>query len=293
MKKGILAVIASSFLYGIMPVFTKAVLKQGLNSSSTVFFRFLFAAIFAGIFILVNKKSVQITKKQFLQMLLFGGLGFGGTAALLTASYSLIPMGLATMLHFTYPLFVTVVMAFLFSEKLNGIKIISCLMALAGLGCMADFSSGSALGILLAALSGITYACYVIATKKSAFSTLDNLVVVFYVNLFASIIFGLKAVVGKNFMMIPNLKSGLMLLFISLFCTVFALLLLTMGVHILGASTASVLNMLEPITSVFAGIIIYHETLSLPASIGCALVVLSSLITVKGANQKSEVSSIL
>ena len=43
-------------------------------------------------------------------MVAVGILGFGLTATLLTASYSYIPVGLATMFHFSYPLFVLLIM---------------------------------------------------------------------------------------------------------------------------------------------------------------------------------------
>ena len=50
MKKGVLAVVAASFLYGIMPIFTKRVLMEGMTSGSVVFYRLFFSAVFSFIF---------------------------------------------------------------------------------------------------------------------------------------------------------------------------------------------------------------------------------------------------
>lgn len=289
MKKGVFAVIGASFLYGIMPVITKNVLMEGLNSASTVFYRLFGAFIFSFIYIKFKGLSLKITARQKLQLAFFGTVGFGATAALLTVAYEHIPTGLGTMLHFTYPLFVTLIMWAVFKEKPNTVKIISCIMAFAGLGLMADFSRLSMVGIITAICSGITYAIYVVSNKKGNFSSLDGVVVIFYVSGFASIFFGIKALAARQLMLPPSVKSVFTIAFISLFCTVVALGLLTFGIRTLGASTAAVLNMLEPITSVFAGLIVYKETLSLTGALGCALVVFSSLVVAVSASKTSKV----
>ena len=42
MKKGVLAVVVASFLYGIMPIFTKKALMEGMTSGAVVFYRVFF-----------------------------------------------------------------------------------------------------------------------------------------------------------------------------------------------------------------------------------------------------------
>ncbi|MEG1782162.1 MAG: DMT family transporter [Oscillospiraceae bacterium] len=278
MKKGVLAVVGASVLYGIMPVFTKKIMLEGMNSASTVFFRVLLASLFSLIYIKIKGISLKVTKQQLLQLAIFGGFAFGSTAALLTASYSYIPIGLATMLHFTYPLFVTIVMTVVFKERLSPAKVLSCLMAIGGLGLMADFSRLSLVGIVLAVVSGMTYAIYVISNKKGSFASLEGIVVIFYVNGFAALVFGTKAVVTKEFMLPTSGFCVFLLIIVAIFCTIIALLLLTSGVRTLGASNAAVLNMLEPITSVFAGLIFYHEVIGFAGFMGCVLVIMSSIV---------------
>ena len=117
-------------------------------------------------------------------------------------------------------------------------------------------------------------------------ASLDSLVVIFYVNLFASGIFGVKALATKEFMLIPNIKVLLIISCVSLFCTVTSLFLLTYGVRQLGATKAAVLNMLEPITSIVFGIIVYKEILNLKSFTGCLFIVISSIvITAKVKNK--------
>ncbi len=277
MKKGVLAVVVASFLYGIMPIFTKRALMEGMTSGAVVFYRLFFSAIVSFIVLKVLGIDMKASARQITEMAVMGVIGFGATMALLTMAYSLIPTGLATMLHFTYPLFVTVVMTMAFKEKMTVLKAVACLCAMGGLVLMADFSSLSVAGILLAISSGITYASYVIANKKLEFASLHGLVIVFYVSCFACVFFGIKAVITKEMMFPPSPLAFGLVLAIAIFCTVVTLFLLTYGIKTLGASTASVLNMLEPVISLVAGMIIYKEAIATKGIIGCVLVILAGI----------------
>lgn len=278
MLKGVLAVVASSVAYGLLPVFSKIVLSSGLPSGCLVFFRFFFACLAVAVIMKVKKISFRISRYQFTHLLFFGIIGFGMTAFLLTQSYNYVPIGLATMFHFTYPLFVTIVMILLYKEEKTLFKILSMAAAVGGLVLMADFSGGlSVAGVLFAASSGVTYAVYVIATRKSAFSTLPIFTIIFYVTLFSSILFGTQSLVSGTFRMPASPLVWLAIITISLLCTVFALCLLTMGIQILRPVTASVLNMIEPVTSLVAGFLIFHDRLSVKSMAGCGCIILSAL----------------
>ena len=277
MKKGVLAVVVASFLYGIMPIFTKRALMEGMTSGAVVFYRLFFSSVVSFIVLKVLGIDMKATGRQIAEMAIMGVVGFGATMALLTMAYSLIPTGLATMLHFTYPLFVTVVMTVFFREKMTKAKAFACLCAMGGLVLMADFSSLSVAGIVLAVCSGITYASYVIANKKLEFASLHGLVIVFYVSCFAAVFFGIKAVITKEFMLPPTPLALGLVLTIAVFCTVVTLFLLTYGIKTLGASTASVLNMLEPVISLVAGMIIYKEAIATKGIMGCVLVIMAGI----------------
>ena len=107
MVLGIIAVMAASVLYGLLPVFTKVLIENGMNSDSIVMFRFLFASVFCGMILILKKRSnMKATLKQLAELAFFGIIGFGLTATFLTISYHSLSIGLATMLHFSYPVFV-------------------------------------------------------------------------------------------------------------------------------------------------------------------------------------------
>lgn len=289
MTMGLLAVAAAAILYGIMPVFTKGILLTGMSSDLIVFYRVFFACIFAGIFMIVRRISFQITKRQFFGIAIFGIGGFGMTSLLLYCSYNYMSVGTATMLHFSYPIVVMLVMAILFKEEWSRFKTLSLISAVLGLLFLMEKSSKvGGIGILLALLSGFTYGIYVIATKKCDFGELPGLTIIFYVCLLNSILFAGVNSVKKTFYVPKETSVWLNLASIALLCTVVALCLLTYGIKVLGATQSAVINMLEPITSIVAGMMIFGETITGRAVCGCMFVLLAILFISLSPQKKKE-----
>lgn len=107
---------------------------------------------------------------------------------------------------------------------------------------------------------------------------LDGFTTMFYAMVASSIFFTLQSLVSGQLMAPPTPKSWLLAMIIGLFCTVFSLRLLLYGISVLGASNASILNILEPLTSLISGALIYGDQLSIPTMIGCGLVILAILL---------------
>lgn len=279
MAKGYLAIIAASILYGIMPVLSKELLLEGMNSNSIVVWRFGFSAVFCLAIMWIKKISFKASFRQIRAMVTVGILGFGLTATLLTASYSYIPVGLATMFHFSYPLFVLLIMVAITRERLGSLRAIAAVCVVAGLVLMMDFHGGANYtGMILALLSGITYALYVVSNQKSCFRMLDGFTSMFYVLVASSVFFTLQSLISGSLMAPATPKGWLLAMSIGLFCTVISLRLLLYGISVLGAANASILNILEPLTSLAAGILIYGDRLSGLTIAGCFLVILAILL---------------
>lgn len=274
--KGIGAVVLASIAYGIMPIFTKDLILQGMPTVSVVFYRFLLASIAAGIYLGVSKKGLRVTKRQLRELIILGIAGFGLTAFFLASSYETLPVGLATMFHFTYPIFVVLIMMGPFREVASRMKWLAVGSAVIGLVLLMDLGSGlSVKGITWAILSGITYAIYVIGNRETSLRDLGAVHILFYVTLVSVVFFGVQAVSGGNLVIPSSARAWGDLLFISQVSTVFALLLLTYGIKTIGATKASMINMLEPVVGMMAGMIVYGERLSFRSGLGCMSILLA------------------
>lgn len=148
---------------------------------------------------LIKKIPFQATPRQIGVMIVVGILGFGMTATLVTAAYNYIPVGLATMFQFSYPLFVLIIMVILTKEKIGALRAVAVAFLAVGLVLMMDFSGGANYtGIALALLSGVTYAFYVVSNQRSCFRMLDGFTTMFYAMVASSIFLPCRAWSADN-----------------------------------------------------------------------------------------------
>ncbi len=289
--RGMAAVVLASIAYGIMPIFTKDLQLLGMPTGTVVFYRFLLASLTTGTYLLASKKGLRVTKRQLMELILLGIVGYGLTAFFLASSYETLPVGLATMFHFTYPIFVVLIMMGPFHEKATGMKWIAVASAVAGLILLMDLNGGLALkGIIWAVLSGVTYAVYVIGNRETSLRDLGAIQILFYVTAVSVVVFGLQGALKGDLIIPSSLRAWGDLLFISQVSTVFALSMLTYGIKTIGATKAAMINMLEPVVGVFAGMLVYGERLDVRASIGCVAVLLAVVcIAVDDAAERRQV----
>ena len=282
----VLLVIIGSVAYGFLPIFVKNIIPYNYSSLSIVFYRYLITAIFLFFIILITKRSFKITKRQFVELLIFSIIGLGLTFFFLSQALLYISAGLTNMIHFGYPVIVLLIMIFMYKEKINILKVLSMIFAIAGIVLLTQIVEvGSFLGVIYALITTITYGVYIVANKKCSFANLDTLVSLFYMSLMVSVIFFIAGIFTNSLQPLNNLYVFYNFALISLICTIFSLGLLLYGVKRLGSSLASILNMFEPTTTVIASIFIYKEPLTINIAIGSVLIILSTIIMVIGSKK--------
>ncbi|OEJ14662.1 hypothetical protein BFL38_07410 [Brachyspira hampsonii] len=282
----VLLVIIGSIAYGFLPIFVKNIIAYNYSSLSIVFYRYFLTAIFLFIIIVVSKKSFKITKRQFIELLIFSITGLGLTFFFLSKSLLYISAGLSNMIHFGYPVIVLLVMIFMFKENANILKILSIVFAVVGIVMLTQVVEvESFLGVIYALITTVTYGSYIVANKRCGFSEVDTIVSLFYMSLFVSVSFFIAGMITGSLHVLNNLYVFVNFAVISLVCTIFSLGLLLYGVKKLGSSLASILNMFEPTTTVIASIFIYKEELTVNIIIGSVLIILSTISMVIGSKK--------
>lgn len=101
------------------------------------------------------------------------------------------PSGIATTLHFTYPIITTLVMMIFFREKSSKWRISAILLAIAGVYALSHTEpSGKAslAGIIIVLLSAVGYALYLVAVGQRKNKNLQGLKLTFYVFLAGTIV---------------------------------------------------------------------------------------------------------
>ena len=285
MLVGIICAVLASIAFGIGPVFTKELLAGGMDVFGIMLYPRISTLIATGIVIIIRKTSLKVTKTQMWQLVLFCGVFNGLTALLLVSSYNYLPLGIATMFHFIYPVIVMVGMIAFYKERVSVKKIIAAVLAVSGLSLILDLSGKmSLLGVALALGSGVAYAVYVIANRESSYQKLPVIVLIFYSSLINLILFAIVNIASGGLIIPTTLWEWLMITANGLISGLFAFLMMIIAIRRIGASNAAITNMLEPITALIAGVIIFNEKLNLSAILGCILVILA--ITLMTLNKK-------
>ena len=151
--KGIVYTIASAVIFGITPVLSKLTYSMGSNASMAACFRGLLSLPVLLCILLALRIPLKITRHQLVSVIVCGLVGSTATAITLGISYNYIPVGMATTLHFIYPVLTTAASVVFLKEKLYRYKVVALVLATAGIATFME-PGGSLIGILLALSSG-------------------------------------------------------------------------------------------------------------------------------------------
>jgi len=270
-NKAILATLVSALMFGLSPVIAKQVFNSGVNVWTMVFLRNLLALPFLALLIRWNKLSFKIDKTLWLDLLGLAVFGQAMTTLLAYSAYAYLATGTITTLHFLFPVFITLIYFFFYKERIHWAQWLALILALLGSLTFMDYESNmSWLGIGLAVGSAISYAFYFIRIDKSKLKAIHPYQLSFYLSLISSFLLG-TLTFGTNSFTQPEPSILGLIIIVSMLTSFLGVVLLQVGIKGLGALNASILCLLEPITSIIAGIIVYKEPFS-------ALIGLSSFL---------------
>ncbi len=266
--KGPLMAITAAVFYGFNP--------------SILFYRFFGAAVMLGFYMLLKRRSFRITRGEAVTLIYLAFLS-DGAALFLLAGYSYMPTGIATTIHFTYPVVTAVIMMMFYNEARRPATIVATCMAVAGVAGLSWPSENGAVelrGVVIELISALCFALYLIRVNRSRVRSMDSLRLTFYVLLFGGLIFGGDALRQDSLEMVSTPRQMINLLLLAFVCTVVTNLCLVTAVKRIGSTTAAVLGALEPLTAVVLGSLLFSEVITLNIVIGIILIIPSVIIVI-------------
>ncbi len=276
--KGLIFGVISSSTFGLIPLFALPAIQGGIGVDSVMFYRFGISAFVLGIWLLIRQYDLRIS---FRELLTLSGLGifYAMTALLLTTSYLYIPSGIATTIHFLYPVVVTAVMILFFKDKVSLPLILATLMAISGVYLLSNNSAAgniSLKGLVLVLATVVTYALYIVGVNKSCVHKMDGLKLTFYVLLAGTVVFALNLLIkGVPLDLIPDFRIGVYLVLLALIPTLISDFTLILSVQHVGSTTTAVLGCMEPMTAVAMGVLFLHEQLGIWQFLGMLIILMA------------------
>lgn len=281
MKKGYIYTALSAIIFGLMPLLTKIIIARGATSLTIPFFRVLYVTIVLFFVLKIKKIDFHLEKRDLLSVMLTSIFGSGLTIIILNESYNYVDTGIATSLHFLYPLFVAILCCFFYGEKIKKKQIISLSFALVGIICFMSKGNGSLFGYLLAIASGLTYAFYLVKMDKTGLVKMNAFKLSFYLALFTTIEIFTMNLYMQEVVFKMDAIAYVLLLVLALSSSFLATVLLQKGVLLLGSTRASFICLLEPVTSMIVGILWLNEALTFNKGLGGLAIIISLIIFLK------------
>lgn len=282
---GLFYAIISSATFGLIPLFTVPSINSGVAVNTVVFARFFISFVAMGIVMLLKGKSFKISKNDY-KTLCWLSFFYASTSILLTLSYLYIPSGMATTIHFLYPVLVTLIMILLFKESGNWIVYTAIFLAVMGVAFLGHSDTGGSIntiGLTLALITVCTYATYIVGVRKSKVHEMDSFKMTFYILMNCAIIFFINVLVQDGgFSPISDTETALNLVMLALISTLVSDLTLIVAVQKVGPTTTAILGCMEPLTAVSIGVYFLGETCNMLQIIGIIVILFAVILTIIG-----------
>ena len=273
----ILIIIAACF-WGCMGIFVRGLGEYGFSPIQIVSIRITLAALmFCGLLLIKDRDGFKIRLRD---IPLFLGLGFGSILFFTVCYFSAItimPLSTAAILLYTSPIWIVLMSAIFFREKMNAQKIIALALAFGGCVLVSGISGEgiSMKGLLFGLGSGVGYGLYSILGTV-ALRRYSPYTVTTYTFSLAAI--G-SLLICKPTDMLSKFLTASDLSWLIFFCILTALitavipfLFYTLGLRTVEASKAGIIATLEPMVATIIGITYFSETLTLLSATGIALI---------------------
>lgn len=289
--KGILYAVTSSSTFGLAPFFTLMLLSFGYSTFEVLSYRWGVAALSLILFGLFTGCNFQLGKKEFGVVVLLS-LFRAATSLSLVIAYQNIASGVASTIHFMYPLAVALAMMTIYHEKKSARIISAILISIVGAvllsaGNTSNNNHNATLGIISACVSIFSYAGYIIGIRKSRAVNINSTVLTCYVMALGALIFIICGSFDGGIRIETDGRVWLYILGLALPATAISNIALVKAIKHIGPTLTSIFGAMEPLTAVGIGVLVFHESFTFEGIAGILLIITAVGIVVLSTNRKS------
>jgi drug/metabolite transporter (DMT)-like permease len=157
LRRARLSLLLAAVLWSLAGIFIKFL---SLPPLTIVFYRSLFASLFFAFFI---RRSIAVPRVA----LLVSMLAYTAAISAFVSANKITTAANAIALQYTAPMFVFVIVHFLFGEKITGASWISLVLGMLGVAviCVGSAGQPDAAGVMIALLSGLLFSIYMVSLR--------------------------------------------------------------------------------------------------------------------------------
>ncbi len=211
---------------------------------------------------------------------IIAGLLSFGYVLLLYSSYEYLSIGIATVLHFLYLLYVVLFEVCFRRKRLRHIQAVGLALCCIGVLFSVELGGNGKLnwiGILLAIGSGIVYAAYIILLEQESKRPLPVYLLMMIISLTGVVLCGTVGTIAGRITFSMPVAAWTYIVPCVLLVSLVACVLFQLGTRNIGGTDAAIYSLLEPVTSIVFGCLLMGDTLPVSNIIGSTLI-LSGLL---------------
>jgi drug/metabolite transporter (DMT)-like permease len=295
--------VLGALTFAINGTVSKAILLSGLDPARVSQLRVTGAFLILLVFVALNRPSrLKITRRELPFLVAYGVLGVAMTQYLYFVALQYLPVGVALLIEFTAPIFVTLWFRFVLKDPTRATVWLALTIALIGLALVAEVWRGftfDAIGLIAALGAALALSTYYILTDRQVRQAepRDPVSLTMWGFGFASLFWvvmqpwwsfpwsdftgssdpSLGAVIG-------NRPLWLLSLWMIVLGTVVPFWLVVASMRHLRASQASVVGLTEPLLAIIVAWLVLSEALSFVQMIG-GLFILGGVVLAERARQ--------
>lgn len=277
-RNGSLLILIAGVFWATMGIFVRALGNYGFDSIQISALRLLIAGL--GFMLILLKKNPQGMKIRLKDVPLFLGLGIGSIAVMTCCYFSAIRMldlSTAAILLYTSPIWVMLMSALFFREKITKIKLAALVCAFAGCILVSGLGGGSMRisGLAVGVASGVAYGLYSIfgCIALRRYSTYTVTAWGFSIAALAVLVLSDPMDMVRKIIAVENMLPLILLVIATGVVTaVIPYLLYTVGLEHVEPSRAAILATSEPMVASLLGMVVFGEALSALSLAGIACI---------------------
>nr|WP_302829333.1 DMT family transporter [uncultured Bacteroides sp.] len=282
--KGYIYAALSSSTFGLAPFFTLSLLAAGFSSFEVLAYRWGIASLALAVFGLMLKETFRISRKDWGTVFLLSLLR-AATSFSLVIAYQYIASGVASTIHFMYPLAVAVAMMCFFGEKKSFTVLFAISISLIGAGLLSsgEINSGGnnrIIGMIAAVSSVFFYGGYIIGIRKSRAVHIPSMALTCYVMGLGALFFIIGGIFTGGVRLVTDGYTWLNILGLALPASAISNITLVKAIKHIGPTLTSIFGALEPLTAVAIGYSVFHEKFTWESAIGIVFILTAVTVVV-------------
>ena len=281
----------SSSTFGLAPFFTISLIMAGYSTFEALSYRWGVASLFlflVGVFSGVKFRMSWCDFRTVFCLSLFRAT----TSFSLVVAYQNIASGVASVIHFMYPLAVALTMMFVFKEPKSKTIISAIVISIIGAVFLStgniESSGGgdTVLGIVMSTISVFSYAGYIVGVRRTRAVNIPSVPLTCSVMGIGAVLFIIGGFFTGGIRIETDPHIWLYIAGLGLVATAISNISLVQGIKLAGPTLASIMGAMEPLTAVVIGIFVFGETFSWHTAVGIVLILFAVLLVILKQQKK-------